>query len=237
MNLTKLFRSIHDKNLNRVIKEAVKFDVTEAYQKMQYDPVPENFTKIIKSELRLPYKLTLFNFVFELQGVNLELFILLADTSIGVTTVLFTREKGDQMYREQPCYAVTNDQGTLIQFDNNQYIKNRGEHERMLQTAVMVSTLFLKRINNKQVTIINQKPRGVKARNIKKLKQFSYNVLIIKHETTINLQKGDGTHRSPRPHDRMGHERHLKSGKVIWINSMQVNPDGKGSIDKEYKIL
>jgi hypothetical protein len=32
-----------------------------------------------------------------------------------------------------------------------------------------------------------------------------------------------GTHASPRPHDRRGHPRHLKSGREVWVRACRIN--------------
>ena len=32
-----------------------------------------------------------------------------------------------------------------------------------------------------------------------------------------------GTHASPRPHDRRGHPRHLKSGRTVWVRDCKIN--------------
>jgi hypothetical protein len=32
-----------------------------------------------------------------------------------------------------------------------------------------------------------------------------------------------GTHASPRPHDRRGHQRNLKSGRTIWVKDCKIN--------------
>lgn len=48
---------------------------------------------------------------------------------------------------------------------------------------------------------------------------------------------GGGTHAAPRWHIRRGHYRHLKSGKVIWINQMEVGEKTHGGVVKDYLVV
>jgi hypothetical protein len=48
-----------------------------------------------------------------------------------------------------------------------------------------------------------------------------------------------GTHASPKPHDRRGHQRRYKSGKVVYIRSMTINKHKipqEGFIHHDYKV-
>jgi hypothetical protein len=39
----------------------------------------------------------------------------------------------------------------------------------------------------------------------------------------VATKPGKGTHASPRPHDRRGHPRHLKSGRTVWVRDCKIN--------------
>lgn len=44
-----------------------------------------------------------------------------------------------------------------------------------------------------------------------------------------------GTHASPRLHDRRGHYRKLRSGKLAWVKACKVGDASKGTVFKDYK--
>ena len=44
-----------------------------------------------------------------------------------------------------------------------------------------------------------------------------------------------GTHASPRLHDRRGHYRKLRSGKLAWVQPCKVGNAAKGTVFKDYK--
>lgn len=56
-----------------------------------------------------------------------------------------------------------------------------------------------------------------------------------KPEPTL-LEGESGTHRSPREHERMGHWRKCRSGKVVWINKSTINKGTGGKIVKDYQF-
>lgn len=45
-----------------------------------------------------------------------------------------------------------------------------------------------------------------------------------------------GHHATPVEHDVRGHERHLSSGKTLWINSFKRGDPSKGRVDKDYDL-
>lgn len=64
--------------------------------------------------------------------------------------------------------------------------------------------------------------------------------------TTVNIRAAEpseslgGTHASPKPHDRRGHQRRYKSGKVVYIRPMTINKHkipSEGFIHHDYKVV
>ena len=43
--------------------------------------------------------------------------------------------------------------------------------------------------------------------------------------------------RPRREHGRRGHERHLKSGKVVWVRDCKVGSSRLGKVVKDYKLI
>jgi hypothetical protein len=77
------------------------------------------------------------------------------------------------------------------------------------------------------------------AKRIRKGKRplFEWNTVKIRQpEPSVSL---GGTHASPKPHDRRGHQRRYKSGKVVYIRSMTINKHKipqEGFIHHDYKV-
>jgi hypothetical protein len=79
------------------------------------------------------------------------------------------------------------------------------------------------------------------AKRIKKGKRplFEWTTVTIRDDKGVPTQPQGGTHASPKPHDRRGHQRRLKSGKVIYIRSMTINKHKipqEGFIHHDYKV-
>lgn len=69
-----------------------------------------------------------------------------------------------------------------------------------------------------------------------------HSILEEKQKESSNIVQDDApnkqhsTHASPCLHERRGHFRHYKSGKVVWINSTYVGDKSKGMVKKDYNI-
>ena len=99
--------------------------------------------------------------------------------------------------------------------------------------------LLLKRLVEKRMpsylpvvdrTFLNQ-------RRIEKGKapKYTWHTLVVGAETVVRNDSG-GTHASPRYHDRRGHQRRLKNGKVIWVKACKVGDPSKGAVFKDYAV-
>ena len=68
---------------------------------------------------------------------------------------------------------------------------------------------------------------------------FEWQTVVIRppeNKTSVSL---GGTHASPKPHDRRGHQRRYKSGKVVYIRSTTINKHKiaeEGFIHHDYKV-
>jgi hypothetical protein len=71
-------------------------------------------------------------------------------------------------------------------------------------------------------------------KNAAKKPLYDWNTVTISAKSLRGESKG-GTHASPRPHDRRGHYRTLKSGKQVWVRNMRVGK-GDGFIFKDYVV-
>jgi hypothetical protein len=97
-------------------------------------------------------------------------------------------------------------------------------YERLAQTAVPCHHPTIEK------TFLNQ-------RRIEKGKapKYTWHTLIVGAETVVRDDLG-GTHASPRYHDRRGHQRRLKNGKVIWVKACKVGDPSKGAVFKDYAV-
>lgn len=85
-------------------------------------------------------------------------------------------------------------------------------------------------------------PYEIKNTHVQPIKNFEKwhdlpEIRIIKYkgeEVNITLKNLGGHHASPVSHERRGHYRHLKSGKVVWVRECTVNPEKK--VEKKQTI-
>ena len=105
--------------------------------------------------------------------------------------------------------------------------------------GLQLVALLLKRLVEKRMpsylpvvdrTFLNQ-------RRIEKGKapKYTWHTLVVGAETVVRDDLG-GTHASPRYHDRRGHQRRLKNGKVIWVKACKVGDPSKGAVFKDYAV-
>jgi hypothetical protein len=85
-----------------------------------------------------------------------------------------------------------------------------------------------------------EEQRNIKKRLKGKCQLFEWKTVEIK--ATIQMKYADrlgGTHASPKPHDRRGHLRRYKNGKVVYIRSCTINRHKiktEGFIHHDYKV-
>lgn len=70
----------------------------------------------------------------------------------------------------------------------------------------------------------------------KKTPTFDWKTVIIEPSKTRN-DCLEGTHASPRLHDRRGHLRRLATGKCVWVKACKVGDATKGVVFHDYKIV
>ena len=78
-------------------------------------------------------------------------------------------------------------------------------------------------------------------KRIKKGKRplFEWKTVVIKDEEPKPSVSLGGTHASPKPHDRRGHQRRYKSGKVVYVRPHTINKHKiptEGFIHHDYKV-
>ena len=240
MELDKLLRSVKDADMQMIFRRATKFDAGEVDDRWFDDFNTDNV-------VRLPYPVMYIEYV-AVQSGDLELeeplhcVTLLGQQLSGQVMVsIFSRNESDEAYVQYPLWVVIDRKGDVtINFDENQ--KMDAELKELFRDVminrVKVVMGILERIGLKQVTIVDRKPRGVKSKIKRIAKQYEYKELQLTPWVTRNIQRGTGTHAPPRTHDRRGHDRTLKSGKVVRVRACIVNAEKKamGMIDKEYKV-
>ena len=111
----------------------------------------------------------------------------------------------------------------------------------MSEAMIVIAKQFLHNfniLNCINIEYINNKPSKLKQSRVKngKVKLFEHKTLRVKLSNKQNLNKGTGSHNSPRPHIRRGHIRRLQPGKSIWIQPCFINANEEGKITKDYLI-
>lgn len=91
--------------------------------------------------------------------------------------------------------------------------KNKQELFQQIITGVKYEKLKPESVNNIESRPYNKKEKF----DILQIAKNSIRIKIISNKNGRHQ-----THASPIPHERKGHYRHYKNGKVVWINSMRV---------------
>jgi hypothetical protein len=74
-------------------------------------------------------------------------------------------------------------------------------------------------------------------RNVEKNRplKYTWHTLVVGAEAILREDRG-GVHASPRQHDRRGHQRRLRSGKVVWVKPCKVGSAAQGAVFKDYAV-
>jgi hypothetical protein len=86
------------------------------------------------------------------------------------------------------------------------------------------------------------KPSPSNANRIRRGKKplFEWETVLIKSTVVDNKISLGGTHASPKPHDRRGHQRRYKNGKVVYVRSCTINKHkikDQGFIHHDYRVV
>lgn len=86
------------------------------------------------------------------------------------------------------------------------------------------------------------KPNPSNANRIRRGKRplFEWETVLVKSTVMDNKTSLGGTHASPKPHDRRGHQRRYKNGKVVYVRSCTINKDkikDQGFIHHDYRVV
>lgn len=69
---------------------------------------------------------------------------------------------------------------------------------------------------------------------------FEWETIVIEPRVNSLSMGQGGTHASPKPHDRRGHQRRLRSGKVVYVRSCTINKHKikeEGFIHHDYQVV
>lgn len=118
----------------------------------------------------------------------------------------------------------------------------RDKHEALvgmlLFTFVAISQGAVPEINRTGYRCIDN-PRN--AKRIKKGKKplFEWETVVVESKLPTPSISLGGTHASPKPHDRRGHQRRLKSGQVVYVRPHTINRHKiptEGFIHHDYRV-
>lgn len=114
--------------------------------------------------------------------------------------------------------AVVDDMHVIILKTARQAMFTTLNFERVVKTDPTRSFSVKKKINKRDIPLYLEY-------TLDKSKAVKYG----------NISRG-GTHRSPIEHERMGHYRHYKNGKIIFIEATVINKGKGGRIEKDYIV-
>lgn len=64
---------------------------------------------------------------------------------------------------------------------------------------------------------------------------YEWRTVVVGGPKTV-LEPQGGTHAPPRLHDRRGHQRRLRSGKVVWVRPCKVGNAARGMVFHDYEV-
>lgn len=117
-------------------------------------------------------------------------------------------------------------------------------YDELFRPVMTMLTLLSYGIPNKGVEVIGYRttPSSSNEKRIRKGKQplFDWKTIALSPSPVSSERVSlGGTHSSPRPHDRRGHQRRYKSGKVVYVKSTTINRHKiptEGFIHHDYKV-
>lgn len=128
----------------------------------------------------------------------------------------------------------------LIQKTN---IQNAEEHHQLLINVVMWGLVSIS--YGMAPTKNSTGYRGVaNPKNPQRIKRgkkplFEWETIVIEPKASSSSIGQGGTHASPKPHDRRGHQRRLKSGQVVYVRPHTINRHKiptEGFIHHDYRV-
>lgn len=169
--------------------------------------------------------------IADVDNADLTIFIFLNE--LPFVTVFLNKDKLPRMYIlcAEPCNRLIEtgfihhgDIGKVcLKTERNAYCK------LSMCSALCIKLLIdvLHRFNDVEYEVIRvSEPSERKYSSSTRKQKPGKNVIkLSKVKRIYSSDKSNRTHASPTPHQRRGHYRHYKSGKVVWIN--QTNVGGK----------
>jgi hypothetical protein len=108
-----------------------------------------------------------------------------------------------------------------------------------LGLALHLSLEFLLTLNVNDIKIVDVVPsEKLNKKRIKndKIPFSEFKILTVKSKKVVMSSSIKCGHNSPRFHSRRGHERRLKSGRIVWVKDCKIGKPDKGSIITTYSL-
>lgn len=190
---------------------------------------------------RPPFPRTIMTFQEIDDGETKEIFLTIhgddVEAGIRVVAMLSFPDRGDNAVLVEPIlYFIKDGKFFAGKAETPEGVCETIEAQKfVMQTlAAFLRTLSksqnLAYIPTAEKTFINQR----RAERDKPPK-YTWRTIVISGEAVMREDRG-GTHASPRYHDRRGHQRRLRSGKVVWVKSCKVGDPSKGAVFKDYVV-
>lgn len=210
------------KRIERGIERAVKFDLGDP------GDVPLKENQVIAAP-RFPFD----NIYCELhdRGINVTIGFWCHKDPDGCTYVeCFPRSTFNRNWIVHQGLKLKIDPGGLISIGAVEMKEVFRESCAILFQAIHI-------MNCSNVELVDNMPLRVpKATKGPRRKFYIYKTLHIKTNRVVNMQKGGGSHASPRVHLRRGHIRRLDENRTTWVQACVVGNRKKGIVEKDYVL-
>jgi len=213
--------------IRRTLLQSIKFDFSHGEIEGEYE--------IVYS--KLPFNKCYFEFSVQDKGTYGYLLEQVDDNEIVVQMIQDSKMGFEpQMimfkFMNKPEGIMMGHRHTI---ENNLYTER--ESKEACNNAASAIFAALSIINCSNVELVDNTPSNFKQSRVKKNKAplFEFKTLHIKQNTKKNIQKGNGTHKSPRVHLRRGHIRRLPTGTTTWVQPCMVG-SADGIVHKDYTV-
>jgi hypothetical protein len=205
-------------------------------------------------ELHLPFPDVALEFDQSVDGGLFKTTLILRELDdVGITVEAYNADQSGEVWGLFPVSYVIesnanirnviNDKDDILLLEQamgTQMLKaSMVRSEREISSVVVNFITALSMPGVERIETVTKVDPRINAKRLKKGKTILPDSRIITlklpREIPTKNAPGGGHHASPKAHTRMGHPRHYKNGKVIWIKPIEVK--GEGHINKTYKVV
>lgn len=212
--------------------ETKEYEITEDIEDLPLPFDDMGVVMMLENQPNLP-----FPFVISRKGNTLSVKTYMSKFKTHVNEAIFTDNLNNP-------YKVEINRDFRNMFKHMPQAFTRESYDGLFKPLMATLTLLMYGIPNKGVEVIGYRttPSGSNEKRIRKGKQPLFDWKTITLNPIPVSGEGvsfGGTHSSPRPHDRRGHQRRYKNGRVVYVKPTTINRHKiptEGFIHHDYTI-